>query len=128
MREDSQVAVVTFEPAKAFDASTFGPLRFRLVQGGVAGDWQPLTTLVRLPALRSLKCAAEAKRGCELEGSNLFLIDSIASEPGFGRPVVVPEGFTASQLHVPSPVAGRLYVKLRDDRQAVNEIIVKPGS
>ena len=128
VREDPEVALVTLDPARVFDPSTFGPLRFRIIQDGVSGDWQPLTTLVRLPTLRGLKCDADVRRGCELEGSDLFLIDSIATELGFVHPVAVPEGFTASQLHVPRPAAGRLYLKLRDDRRAVNEIVVKRTS
>ena len=47
-------AVATFDPTKAFGFSAFGPLKFRLVNKGVAGDWQPLVTLVRLPVLKDL--------------------------------------------------------------------------
>ena len=39
---DAKVAVATFDPAKAFGFSAFGPLKFRVVNKGVAGDWQPL--------------------------------------------------------------------------------------
>jgi hypothetical protein len=44
---DARVAVATFDPAKSFGTSAFGPLKFRVVANGVAGDWQPLATLVR---------------------------------------------------------------------------------
>ncbi|HVW69430.1 MAG TPA: hypothetical protein VHB68_10675, partial [Steroidobacteraceae bacterium] len=45
-RGDARVAIATLEPAKAFGTSAFGPLQFRVVAGGVPGDWQPLATLV----------------------------------------------------------------------------------
>ena len=37
---------------KALGTSAFGPLRYRMVSSGVAGDWRPLATVVRLPVLR----------------------------------------------------------------------------
>src|SRR6185437_2870597 len=56
--EDSQVAVATLDPLKAFGTSAFGPLQFRVIADGVAGEWQPLVTLVRLPQLAKLQCPA----------------------------------------------------------------------
>src|SRR3546814_1604697 len=50
--ENSKVALASLEPAKAFGFSAFGPLKFRPVVNGVAGDWQALATLVRLPVLK----------------------------------------------------------------------------
>jgi len=49
--ENREVAVATFDPAKPQEATTFGPLQFRVTTGGVASEWQPLATLVRLPIL-----------------------------------------------------------------------------
>src|SRR3546814_12998248 len=40
--ENSKVALASLEPAKAFGFSAFGPLKFRPVVNGVAGDWQAL--------------------------------------------------------------------------------------
>src|SRR5260370_37716770 len=54
--ENAQVAVATLNPAKAFGASAFGPLQFRVVAKGVAGDWQPFGNLVLLPVLKDLRC------------------------------------------------------------------------
>ena len=61
--ENSQVAVATLNPAKAFGTSAFGPLQYRVSAKGVTGDWQPLATLVRLPVLKELNCPATAGTG-----------------------------------------------------------------
>jgi hypothetical protein len=120
MLENSQVAVATLNPAKVFGGAAFGPLQFRVNSKGVVGDWQPLANLVRLPTLKELKCPATPELACKLSGSNLFLIDSIADDPQFSRPVKVPDGFLGAALPVPHPKGGSLYVKLRDDPSVVN--------
>lgn len=120
--ENAQVALATLDPAKAFGDSAFGPLKFRVVDKGAQGDWQPLATLVRLPALHDLKCPAAANQDCRLSGSNLFLVDSIATNPNFTGAVQVPDGFPGYVLPVPHPQGGQLYVKLRDDPSVVNQI------
>jgi hypothetical protein len=118
--ENTQVAVATLNPAKAFGTSAFGPLQFRVVAKGIAGDWQPLGTLVRLPVLKDLACPATPELACKLSGANLFLVDSVSNDPGFAHPVQVPEGFLGSALPVPHPTAGPLYVKLRDNPSVIN--------
>jgi hypothetical protein len=118
--ENRSVAIATLDPAQAFGPSAFGPLQFRVVDGGVAGDWQPLATLVRLPKLRELVCPATPELACKLSGSNLFLVDSISTDPDFGHPVQVPDGFPGYALPVPHPKDGQLFVKLRDDPGVVN--------
>lgn len=118
--ENSQVAVATLNPAKAFGASAFGPLQYRVNAKGVTGDWQPLATLVRLPVLRELNCPATAELACKLSGTNLFLIDSVSQDPKFTHPVQVPDGFLGSALPVPHPADGPFYVKLRDDPSVIN--------
>jgi hypothetical protein len=118
--ENSRVAVATLTPLKAFGASSYGPLKYRLNAKGAASDWQPLATLVRLPALKALECPAASELACKLSGSDLYLIDSIAGAADFGKPVIVPEGFLGSSLPVPHPSGGTLYLKLRDDPQVVN--------
>ncbi|MBT9332535.1 hypothetical protein [Paracidobacterium acidisoli] len=120
--EDAKVALATLDPAKLFGPSAFGPLQFRVVTGGATGDWQPLATLVRLPVLRDLKCPSEPDQACRLSGSNLFLVDAVASDAKFDHPVEVPEGFPGYVLPVPHPVGGQLYVKLRDDPSIVNQV------
>src|ERR1700730_15041771 len=119
--ENSKVAVATLDPAKAFGSSAFGPLRFRMVSNGVAGDWGPLATLVRLPVLKSLECPApSAEVACKLSGVNLFLLDSVSGDPQFTQPIQVPDGFPGSALPVPRPTEGQLYVKLRDDPSVIS--------
>jgi hypothetical protein len=119
--EDSKVAVATLDPAKAFGPSAFGPLQFRVIANSVPGDWQRLATLVRLPVLKELKCPATADLACKLSGANLFLVDSVSSDPKFAHPVQVPDGFPGYSMPVPHPSDGNLlYVKLRDDPSVVN--------
>ena len=118
--EDSQVAVATLDTGKAFASSASGPLRFRVIEGGVASDWQPLATLVRLPVFRALKCPDSPDQPCKLIGSKLFLVDSVSNDPQFDHPIQVPEGFPGYILTVPHPTGGQLYVKLHDDPSVVN--------
>jgi hypothetical protein len=118
--ENGQVAVATLNPAKAFGPSAFGPLKFRADIRGVTSEWQPLTTLVRLPALKELKCPATPALACQLTGSNLYLVESVAGEREFAHPVSVPDGFLGSAIPVPHPLDGALYVKLRDNPGIVN--------
>ena len=118
--QDAQVAVATLDPARALGPSSFGPLQFRVVSHDAVGDWQPLATLVRLPALNELKCPATRELACKLSGSGLFLVDSVSSTPQFDHPVQVPDGFPGYALPVPRPTDGQLYVKLRDDPSVIN--------
>jgi hypothetical protein len=124
MLENAQVAVLTLNPSKAFGGSAFGPLQFRVLSKGVAGDWLPLAHLVRLPMLKELKCPATPELACKLSGSNLFLIDSISADAQFTQSVTVPDGFLGAALPVPHPKSGQLYVKLRDDPSVVNPTLL----
>jgi hypothetical protein len=119
--ESSNVALATLDPAKAFGSSAFGPLQFRVSVNGVTGEWQPLTTLVRVPMLKDLKCPATAELACKLSGSNLYLLDSLSGDSQFNHPVRVPDGFPGFTLPVPHPTEGHLYVKLRDDPSVVHQ-------
>src|SRR3954454_7732938 len=118
--ENSKVAVATLDPMKALGSSAFGPLIFRTLVNGVAGDWQPLATLVRLPVLRELKCPASAELACKLSGANLSLVQAVSSDADFKHAVEVPDGFPGYSLPVPHPVNDVLYVKLRDDPTVVS--------
>ena len=100
--------------------SAYGPLKFRVNAKGVAGDWQPLANLVRLPLLKTLDCPQTPEVACKLSGANLYLIDSVSGDAGFAKPVVVPDGFLGADLPVPHPGAGTLYLKLRDNAQVIN--------
>jgi hypothetical protein len=118
--ENSRVAIATLDPARALGSAAYGPLRYRVVDAGVAGDWRPLATLVRLPVLRQLECPPQPASACMLVGNNLFLISAVSDEPQFRRPVTVPDGFAGEEIAVPHPSGPQLYVKLRDDPSAIN--------
>jgi hypothetical protein len=121
--EDAHTAVGSLEPLARFGASAFGPLRLRAISAeGATGDWQPLGTLVRLPGFSALRCPRSAIRPCVLSGTNLFLATSFAATPDFDDSADVPPQFTGTQLAVPHPVNGVLYLKLRDDPATVQTL------
>jgi|SRR5580700_4557592 hypothetical protein len=123
--QDSQTVLATLDPLKSFGPSAFGPLRFRPVgANGDKGDWQPLVTLVRLPALTELRCPDASDQQCTLQGTGLYLLDSVSTDAQFQQSVPVPDGFAGSTLTVPHPTGTELYVKLRDDRTAINKVIL----
>jgi hypothetical protein len=120
---DSENVLAVLDPRKAFGPSAFGPLLFRPVEAdGTKGDWQALATLVRVPALREIRCPDSPDKQCKLTGNNLFLIDSVASDPEFAHTTPVPTGFIDSTLSVPHPSGTSLYIKLRDDPSTVNTV------
>jgi hypothetical protein len=120
--ENTHVAVATLDPTKALSSSAFGPLRFRAIVNGAAGDWQPLATLVRLPVLKDLQCPSTLELACKLSGSYLYLVDSVSSDPQFDHPIQVPDGFPGYALPVPRPIGGQIYVRLRDNPSVVNPV------
>jgi len=122
--EDAQNVIAQLDP-QSLGRSAFGPLRFRAVQGERKSDWQRLATLVRVPSLTGIRCPAASTKECTLSGSNLFLIDSVASDEGFSNSVSVPLGFVSSEISVPHPNGGQLYVKLRDN-PAVVSVLAPP--
>jgi hypothetical protein len=120
--QDARNLVATLDPLKSFGPSAFGPLRFRPVDAdGTAGDWQPLANLVRLPTLQEIRCPESPDKPCTLSGTNLFLIDSVASDAQFSHTIPVPAGYVESTLNVPQS-NGTLYIKLRDDPATVNTL------
>lgn len=123
---DRQVAIATLDTGKAFNASTAGALRFRIVRGDAPGSWLALGVLVRLPHLEGLKCPSDAKKPCALAGSDLFLVSSLSSSPSFRDPTEIPQGFTAATLDAPRPTGGRLYMKLHDAPSVVNVVTTAP--
>ncbi len=139
--EDNHSILATFDPLKTFGPSTFGQFRFRAVSAdGTPGEWIPLATIVRLPTLTELHCptgssaasAAAAKQlPCQLTGSALYLIDSIAPDAAFANPLPVPEGFVENTLAIPHPeVSGKasastpvtFYIRLRDDPSVADTV------
>jgi hypothetical protein len=121
--EDANTALGVVAPLVRFGSSAFGPLRARVLSAdGVAGDWLTLGTLVRLPGFKELRCPRSVSRPCSLNGTNLFLTASIAASARFENAVDVPPDFTGTQLSVPHPVNGVLYLKLRDDPATVQTL------
>ena len=113
---DAGVLVGRLDTGTVFGASTFGPLRYRVVQDGAAGDWRPLGVLVRTPTLRRLRCAPREARPCELDGDDLFLIQAVSADPAFRTSTAVAGGYLGRTLTVPHPRPdGRLYLRLHDD-------------
>jgi hypothetical protein len=136
MLEDTHTAVAVLDPLARFGASAFGPVQIRAVSAdGVAGDWVPLGTLVRLPgftagaASKDLRCPRGTTKPCQLTGTNLFLITEIAATPDMANPVDVPPEFTGNALSVPNVAHagvnsgnGTLYIRLRDDPDTVQTL------
>ena len=125
MLRDSESTLAIFDPHKAFGPSAFGPLQFRPVEAdGTKGDWQPLATLVRVPALKEIRCPESPDKPCQLTGTNLFLIDSVASDQQFAHNAPVPTDFIDATLAVPHPGETGLFIKLRDDPSAINTVVL----
>jgi hypothetical protein len=123
MLEDATTAMATLEPLARFGASAFGPLHFRVLSAdGASSDWMPLGTLVRLPGFKELRCPRAAAKPCLLSGANMFLATSLSATPGFESPVDIAPDFTGTQLVIPHPANGVLYLKLRDDPATVQTL------
>ena len=123
MLEDAKTALGVVDPLARFGSSAFGKLRLRAISAeGVTGDWLPLGTLVRLPGFKELRCPHSAAKPCTLTGTNLFLASALAATPDFDSATEVPADFTGTQLSVPHPVTGMLYLKLRDDPETVQTL------
>jgi len=123
--QDAQTVMAVLDPAKSFGPSAFGALRFRPVSAeGIKGRWQPLVRLVRIPTLKEVRCPDAPDQPCRLSGTNLFLIDSVASDAQFTHNIPVPLGFAEATLTVPRPNGTLLYLKLRDDPTTVNTAVL----
>jgi hypothetical protein len=123
--QDSKTVFAVLDPMKLLGPSAFGPLKFRPVAAdGVEGDWQTLVNLVRVPALKGVRCASLRERQCTLSGDKLFLIDEVSSDPDFTNAVTVPDGFAETTLLIPPMKGKTLYLKLRDDPTAVDTAVV----
>ncbi len=118
--ESRKVAMVALDPAKTLGGSAAGPLQVRRVVAGVAGEWIPLVTLVRLPRLSAVTCPADPDKACSLTGADLFLIDSVSVDADFSQATSVPDGFTGASVRIPRPAQGKLYLKLRDDPASID--------
>jgi hypothetical protein len=123
--QDSRSVLAVLDPLKSFGPSAFGLIRFRAAgPDGQNSDWHPLARLVRIPTLKEIRCPDSPDKPCTLGGSNLFLIDSVASDPQFTHTIPVPAGFVDSTLSVPRPNGTLLYIKLRDDPKTVSTLVL----
>ena len=123
MLEDTKTAMASLAPLTRFGLSGFGPVAVRVMSAeGVPGDWITLGTLVRLPAFKDLRCPRAINKPCLLTGTNLFLASSFAATPDFSNATDVPPDFTGTELIVPHPSSGTLYVKLHDDPGTVQTL------
>ncbi len=123
MLEDASTAMASLEPRSRFGASAFGPVHVRVLSGdGATGDWMPLGTLVRLPGFKELRCPRTTAKPCTLAGSNMFLASAFSATPDFDDPVEVPQDFTGTQISIPHPANGVVYLKLRDDPVTVQTL------
>jgi hypothetical protein len=121
--QDSKSALAILDPLKNLGPSAFGALQFRPVnEESGEGDWQPLANLVRIPSFREVRCPETPDLPCTLSGADLFLLDSVASDPQFKNAVSVPAGYPDDTLTVPRPSGALLYVKLRDDPLTANTV------
>ncbi|WP_334266779.1 hypothetical protein [Edaphobacter sp. HDX4] len=119
--QNSRTLLGTFDPLKAFGTSAFGPVRLRPVAAdGTAGDWISLANLVRLPNLQEIHCPTDPAAACTLSGSDLYLVDSLANDPGFTNPIAVPEGYVSNTLTMPRPPKSGFYLRLRDEPASAN--------
>ncbi len=129
MLEDAKTAMGVVEPLARFGSSAFGPVRARVISAsGVTGDWLPLGTLVRLPGFRDLHCPRAVTKTCTLTGANLFLAAAIGATADFSNATDVPPDFTGTQLSVPRPANGTLYLRLRDDPATVQTLTLPVSS
>lgn len=120
--QDAANVLAVFVPLKALGPSAFGPLQFRPVNPDGKGDWQPLAKVVRIPKLREVRCPDAPDQPCSLSGTDLFLLDSVASGPDFKDAVSVQAGYSDTMLNVPRPNGTLLYIKLRDDPSTVDTV------
>ncbi len=121
--EDTRTAMGKLEPLVRFGSSAFGPVHVRAMStDGVTGDWLPLGTLVRLPEFKELRCPRAVAKPCTLTGTDLFLAASIGATQDQDNAADVPPDFTGTQLSVPHPANGMLYLWLRDDPDTVQTL------
>jgi len=123
--QNSHTLLGSFDPLKVFGTSAYGPIRLRpIAPDGTFGDWISLANLVRLPRLQEIHCPSDPSALCTLSGSDLYLVDSISNDVTFANPVQVPEGFVGNTLSIPRPPRSGFYLKLRDEPESENMIVM----
>lgn len=128
--QDAKTVVGVLDPMKHLGPSAFGALKFRAVsETGVAGAWQPLAMLVRLPVLKEVRCSRGSQKGgtqkeCSVAGDKLYLLDSVSTDAEFSDSVRIPDGFIARTLEIPATKNGTLYLRLRDNPASTATAVV----
>jgi hypothetical protein len=123
--QDSRTIFAVLDPMKLLGPSAFGPLKFRAVTAdGNEGDWEPLVSLVRIPALKGIHCTTRSETQCTLRGDRLFLIDKVSADPEFSSAVTVPDAFIDSTLKIPTIKGNTLYLTLRDHPATVDTAVL----
>lgn len=123
--QNTHTLLGSFDPLRTFGTSAYGPIRLRpIAADGTAGDWISLANLVRLPRLQEIHCPSDPAALCSLSGSDLYLVDSISNDATFSNPVLVPEGFVGNTLSIPRPPKSGFYVKLRDEPDSENMVVM----
>ncbi|HET9510904.1 MAG TPA: hypothetical protein VFO80_07090 [Sphingomonas sp.] len=117
-RVGDDVAVVRLSPAATFGPAATGEVRARLWRGEVAGDWQPLGRVVRLPVLTGLDCPGGGT-SCRLTGRDLFTVAAVAGSATMTNPTTLPPGFVGSAVDVPAPPGSSLFLRLQDAPDAI---------
>jgi len=112
--EDDTTAIAQIDTEKAFDSSTHGLLKFRVSVDGVEGDWTPVTHLVRFPRIRACDCSTAPNGTCRLQGDNLYLIQTVASDEAFHSAAVIPPGLTTGAVEFPAGDSRTALIRLRD--------------
>lgn len=121
--QDATTGIVSLVPADALGPTAYGALRFRLVREDGATAWTALATIVRLPEIRTVTCASA--KLCKLAGSRLFLIEKVAATASFQPAQVVPDGFVGEDIAIQPGADGRIYLRLRDDPEAIASIAAR---
>lgn len=121
--QDAATGIVSLTPADALGPTAYGSLRFRLVRDDGATAWTPLATVVRLPDIRGVTCASA--KSCKLAGSRLFLIAKVSATADFQAAQAVPDGFVGEDVAAASGSDGRIYLRLRDDPDAIASVAVR---
>jgi len=107
---DADTAVARLD-AGVMGADAAGPMRLRVLRDGVAGDWMPLGTLVRVPEVEAASCTAER---CRVTGRRLGRLASVRTGPAARDRVAVREDFVGETLDVARAPDGRLLLEMRD--------------
>lgn len=125
MLQDQQTVIASFVPAQLLGASTFGRLEFRAIDArGVAGAWQALPKVVRLPQLKEIRCPLSLNSKCTLTGDHLYLLAAISAEPSMKHAVKIPGGFTGASVEIPRPSGSTIFIQLRDDPDTADPVLL----